>query len=296
MTESLRTLLNQLIDYAGLFPPAKLSMAESIGNFKSYRGGEYAWMLNRFVLPAARLIEFAGLFEQIGDAAEWELSAVIGADAETDIANAVEFNRHISKGGARSVVRSVELKVGDAQSIGRLRPLIPESMEAFFELSVAQKDFDECISELAETESYAKLRTGGETPEMIPNCADVAHFLAACSFAAVPLKCTAGLHFPLRGACPLGTQPGAPEVKMHGFLNVFAAAALAQAGATEKDLEALLTEESVSELQFEPGGFRWQGHVVRDAQLAAARSTFCLSFGSCSFTEPLDGLRALGLL
>ena len=53
-SETLRVLMNGLIDYAGLFPPAALDMATALRNYGAYRAGEYAWMLGRFVLPAAR--------------------------------------------------------------------------------------------------------------------------------------------------------------------------------------------------------------------------------------------------
>src|SRR4051812_2193031 len=52
--ETLRILLEGLIDYAGLFPPAALDMAAAMRNYAAYRQGEDAWMIGRFVVPAAR--------------------------------------------------------------------------------------------------------------------------------------------------------------------------------------------------------------------------------------------------
>src|SRR5262245_52201803 len=57
MKASLRALLSGVIDYAGLFPPAKLPMTEAVANYLRYRESEEAWMLGRFVCPAARLKE-----------------------------------------------------------------------------------------------------------------------------------------------------------------------------------------------------------------------------------------------
>jgi hypothetical protein len=45
VTESLRVLMTELIDYAGLFPPAALPMKASVDNFDDYRRSEHAWML-----------------------------------------------------------------------------------------------------------------------------------------------------------------------------------------------------------------------------------------------------------
>ena len=58
MTEALRTLLAGLIDYAGLFPPANLEMAEAARNYDAYRAGPHSWALGRFILPSARLNEW----------------------------------------------------------------------------------------------------------------------------------------------------------------------------------------------------------------------------------------------
>src|SRR5689334_18488590 len=55
--ETLRILLDRLIDYAGLFPPAALDMTAATRNYAAYREGEYAWILGRFVVPAARKSE-----------------------------------------------------------------------------------------------------------------------------------------------------------------------------------------------------------------------------------------------
>src|SRR5436305_7602207 len=57
MSPSLRALLEHVIDYAGLFPPASLPLEVAVRNYDSYRRGPDAWMLGRFVCPAARLAE-----------------------------------------------------------------------------------------------------------------------------------------------------------------------------------------------------------------------------------------------
>ena len=44
-----RTLLRGAIDYAGLFPPAQLSMAEAVANHADYLASGDAWALGRFV-------------------------------------------------------------------------------------------------------------------------------------------------------------------------------------------------------------------------------------------------------
>lgn len=56
---ALRELLDNLFDYAGLFPPAKLSLKDTLSKFESYHKGEYSWMLRNVVLPASELASAA---------------------------------------------------------------------------------------------------------------------------------------------------------------------------------------------------------------------------------------------
>jgi hypothetical protein len=57
MTDALRRLLGGVFDYAGLFPPAKLSMPETVENYLRYRAGEEGWLVDRFVCTSSRLEE-----------------------------------------------------------------------------------------------------------------------------------------------------------------------------------------------------------------------------------------------
>ena len=57
MSKALRALMEGLIDYAGMFPPAGLDMAKAAANYQSYLDGEYGWAVGRFIVPAAQLSE-----------------------------------------------------------------------------------------------------------------------------------------------------------------------------------------------------------------------------------------------
>ncbi len=59
MNQSFQHFMNGLVDYAGLFPPARLDMSSAVENYALYRSETLAWMLGRFICPAARLAEFA---------------------------------------------------------------------------------------------------------------------------------------------------------------------------------------------------------------------------------------------
>src|SRR5581483_11690520 len=73
MTESLQALLAGVIDYAGLFPPAQLPFESAFSSYLRYRDGPHAWLLGRFVVPAARLDELV----RLADSAFGEIASPI---------------------------------------------------------------------------------------------------------------------------------------------------------------------------------------------------------------------------
>src|SRR5437762_2383275 len=77
MHASVRALLNQIIDYAGLFPPAKLPLEQALNNYLRYKKeSPYAWMLGRFVCPAAKLPELLTLAKGHADASLLSLTVL----------------------------------------------------------------------------------------------------------------------------------------------------------------------------------------------------------------------------
>ena len=299
MTESLRILLTRLIDYAGLFPPASLGMKASVDNFHEYLQGPQAWMLNRFVAPAARLQEFLRDFELLPKrphgASPWKLTVITGADVESDLHCIREFDRTFEEGAAPAVIESIEIKAADPEAITRPAVLVPRSLECYFEVSRADS-VDCCVTALAKAGARAKLRTGGSTREMYPSCRELAHFLAGCAVANVPVKFSAGMHHPIRSVHAYTYERDSPSGTMHGFLNVFVAAAFAHKGVSVRELERILAEESPRALEFTQTGVRYDEYSLSNRDLLSARNSFCFSFGSCSFTEPVEDLRGLGLL
>ena len=140
---------------------------------------------------------------------------------------------------------------------------------------------------------FAKLRTGGVKPEMIPPVRDVADFIRACAERRIAFKATAGLHHPVRSTRGLTYDADPPRAVMHGFLNVFVAAVLAWHG--DRDLEPVLAESDQAALRFDDR-LHWRDRSLSAEQVREARRDFAHSFGSCSFDEPVQGLQALGLL
>jgi hypothetical protein len=293
---SAEALLAGLVDYAGLFPPAARSMEDATAEYAAWRRAPEAWMLGRFVSPAARLADLARAADvhlpEPGAAPPWRLSALLGADVRGEAALVDSFNR--SRAG-RAVVDSVELKAATREDAADALESLPPGLAAFVELPI-DAELEPLLALLKTRGARAKVRTGGVVPEAIPGPSALARFVAACAAAGVPFKATAGLHHPIRSEQSLTYEPGAPRAVMHGFVNVFAAAALAGAGATRADLEELLSEEDPGAFRFEPEGLRWRGRLLPTDDVARARQGLALSFGSCSFAEPVADLRGLGVL
>ena len=77
MHASVRALLSGIIDYAGLFPPAKLPLEEALRNYLRYRKeSPYRWMLGRFVCPVGRLQELLALVKSHPDDLLLSISAL----------------------------------------------------------------------------------------------------------------------------------------------------------------------------------------------------------------------------
>jgi hypothetical protein len=294
-TATLRALLTELIDYAGLFPPAGLDMPRAVANYASYLRGDDAWALGRFVLPASRLDEFARAAdaEHTGTDLIWRLSAVIGANA---IADAALINAWNARWRERFIVDVAEVKAHDRPAITQVTDALAGVETVYVELPVAD-DPGALLGAVRERRARAKIRTGGVVPEAIPPTARVARFIARCAELALPFKVTAGLHHPLSGEYALTYAEDAPRAAMFGFLNVFLAAALARSGVPIESLVALLDERNAGALRMtDDTAIEWRSHLITCEQISRMRESFALAFGSCSFREPIDDLHQLGLL
>jgi hypothetical protein len=298
---AIRTLMAGIIDYAGLFPPASLSLEQAVANFDAYRRGEDAWALRRFVVPATRLDALARALGArpagAGGGEPWRVSALLGANLSADVACVGAFNQRMSStaSGDTVLVDAVELKADSAEGIVRACGAIPSDLTSYVELPLTG-DPAMLVGALANTEMRAKLRTGGVTAEAFPAAADLARMLAACIDAGIPFKATAGLHHPIRAEYRLTYDPDSPTGTMFGFLNVFLAAALLRAGASSADATRMLEETDASAIEADDTGVSWRGRRMSAAELRALRQDGAVSFGSCSFEEPLSDLRRLALL
>lgn len=373
MSNALRALLDRIVDYAGIFPPARLPLDQAARRYAAALASPDAWIVGRFICPAERLSELAELCagdglgarggadrEAPGGRAEgvWHVialgrggadEAAFSAGLAADARAVRELHASRSPGAARlrvdaletrlppSVARSGSAGVVGEQIAGALRRIAadgpPTPIQVYFEGSLGgewRRNIEAVIAAVGAHNARAqgaaraawetiagaaapgagsdardapavgvKLRTGGVEASAFPTSEQVAHFVASCARHQVAWKATAGLHHPLRHF-----NEGA-GCRMHGFVNLFAGAALLLGGAAERGgstdapfeevaLRAVLEDESADALRFDERGMSWRGKRVTIDAIRDARRRFAISFGSCSIDEPLEDLERLG--
>jgi hypothetical protein len=131
---------------------------------------------------------------------------------------------------------------------------------------------------------------------MFPEPEPLLTFIEHACRANVPFKATAGLHHAMRGDYRFTYDEHSPKGPMFGFLNVFLTAAFVHAGMTDGAALALLLERDLKKIFVSSNAIRWGNRSVTTEDIRATRDCVAVSFGSCSFREPVDELRAAALI
>lgn len=298
-----RILLEGLVDYAGLFAPASLTMPAAVRNYAHYRASGSGWMLGRFICPVQSL----GLFSETADpllprdagAIPWRLSVTGSPDLASDLAEIAAFNaRHVVCLDEYSAHADVyEVKAASVDDIERIAAHAPPALCTYLEVPL-DGDVDAAVAAIARVGRRAKIRMGGTTADMMPSPASVVRFVRACIAHGVIAKATAGLHHPLCGDYRLTYEPEAASGRMYGFLNLVLAAAHLGNGGDDDVATQLLEERDATRFEFTDLHVAWRGPsgiitFTRDV-LQQLRQAGLVSFGSCSFTEPVNESRAFG--
>lgn len=299
---SLQPLLAKSIDYAGMFPPCSLDLESALRNQAEYVRSADAWMLGAFVLPVEQFDAARQLLSHFDPSHPLRVAA-LGPKTE----NADGFLDALDE--ADAAIRSLSSNV-DLVSISHLEMFLPHDMDSgllqeaksivgdlpvFWEAPSDRAQ--ETIALLAEHNSDAdlatfgyKLRTGGVTADAFPTSPQIAKALVTPATHQLPIKFTAGLHHPIR------QFHDEVKSKMHGFLNVLGAAVLAAEHRWDThQTSVMLDDENAGSFSFTDDFFAWREWKI-DLERLRYRRKFVTSFGSCSFDEPRDDLRALNLL
>ena len=296
MRASLERMLEGAIDFAGLYPPAKLDMVVAVKEYIRCMEGAPRWIVDRFVCPVARLREFEVVVARMRPASPVPISVVLtgGADIEAFEAalelDAQELIRFHESVGEAFPIEAFELKTPSLDVVETVVDDLAgfDEVEGYLELPLGD-DLVDALAKIAETEWLgAKVRTGGVEAAAFPAADHLAEFLQGCVHVNVPFKLTAGLHHPLRH---MNKALGVP---MHGFVNVFTAVVLAAVhDLSRADIEEVLLCETPKSFAFDDARMEWNGLCASLEDIDDAR-TLLVGFGSCSVKEPLDGLAALG--
>lgn len=303
-----RALLDHLIDDASLFPPASLAMRPALRAHVRHKESAYWWIGGRFVVPASRLDEFAAARTGRNPI---ELSVVLdagmlGARGDTVRADLerVERTRQLDGVTVTSFeARLPRLTLDDsamARIVADIAERYPAGNVAFWYESSYDGGWatepDRWLATLAAARATApanltigaKVRCGGAAPGATPSVDDLAIFMTVAHAHDVPWKATAGLHHPVR------TVRG--DIASHGFLNVFIAGIALHAGAIAPERAGeIIAELEPRAFDLDPAHVAWRDVRLDAEQVAAARER-CVVIGSCSFDEPVNDLRELGML
>ncbi len=317
--------MEKIIDYAGLFPPAVLTMEKAVANYDRYRDCPESWMLSHFICPAAKLGEFevssAGLMKEgkpfhistLGrksDVSDCFLDYIledVSATGQFIERNAgkvvVDVFEFCLPPGLSSQPERVEEYLDAAGKILIQHTASSDPVTVYYEVPLSrnwQEDIDLVVRAISrQNSSYKdkaltagyKFRCGGVRVEQFPSVEQVVCCITTCRDAGVRLKLTAGLHHPFR------QFNESVQTKMHGFINIFAAALLGKRHKLDAvTLTKIIEDEDGSNFRFEEHTFSWKDLSVTTDQIAEYRENVVISFGCCSFDEPREDLQRLGLL
>jgi hypothetical protein len=288
-----------LIDYAGLFPPASLPMADAVDEYERIRFGDHRWVASRFLCRASQLVDLAAVATssfRSGDA-PWEIGVVFDLPPGESAVRSIDFQSEMDPA---MTVAATESKLTEATP-----PAVDSLLDAMFSVAADVVPFIEVdrsvpIAEQVELIATAlatrrrvggaKLRCGGITSDLIPTSGEVSEFIMACADQRLPFKATAGLHEPIRH---FDTDLG---VERHGFVNILMAAALADAGTPMGTIESVIADTDPESFSVSAAFASWQGQEIPGSALRRTRKMLFVSYGSCDFEEPIEALEDLGFL
>ena len=298
MKASLKYFMTGLIDYAGLFPPASLDIQKVLDNYTTYLESKEGWMLGRCILPASQLYRVA-CYPGIR-------CSVIVSPAVSDEEFEQLYNFSCTNGCVEMIETRLPENIKSPELLSdyflRLQSRVSQAGLQDVQLFVEAKNVaDAAAAIVAFNKSGSgadvirnvgyKLRCGGMEKQVFPSPEKVAEVICLCRNYDIPIKFTAGMHLPFRN------YSDEIKVMQHGFVNIFCAALLCWGcDLSRKEIIECLCDENASHFRFMDESFSWKNKMISVSEMKRFRQNRVISFGSCSFTEPIEGLRSLGLL
>ena len=301
---SLQYFLDKLIDYAGLFPPAKLEIQPSLTNYAEYIHSTDRWIMSQFIIPVSRLHEISSdLMKKYSNLSPLRLSII-----STDICNEIDIaTQFLEKYENLTIFTGHESRISDLSTfsqhlldVHQLRKNQNLDFISFYEVGPSDNwasQMNEAVLKISafnteyETNIGFKLRCGGVEAHMFPPAEDIAHAILACGEAGVSMKFTAGLHHPVRH------YSESVKTKMYGFFNIFIGGMIAHK--FKLGIETLITvllDEDAENFKVDENELGWKNYSISNFEIQKYRQESFISYGSCSFDEPREDLQKLGLL
>jgi len=309
-------LLASSIDYAGMFPPASLSLNETLQNYFSFRKkGTHPYLLKRLVLgiEEVKKLNPSLLFENGSDGSPVDIT-VLGrqhtSSSYQDFVKTIDWDlremRRIQERYEHSsaLVRLVGYetklpsKISDPgegitsgeyifPALEQMEQIWTGKMEAYFEVGFegAWKETTTAVAQILREwgiECEGSLAQPGlkirTGGQYTPTPEQLAWVISECAKNETKIKTTQGLHHPIT------------HENEFGFINFFAAVAFAFVLSEEafnfSQLVDCLSEKQKEAFSFKKEVFSWKDISLSLEQIETARSMHQACFGSCSLNEP----------
>lgn len=313
-------LLAGIIDYAGTFPPAALSLDDVLRTAASFRKrARHPWLVGKLAVGLAdiKTIDARRLYGLGADGDPWLFTALGAPPKEkgpAGLAGAVEWDlREINRyndrhfdGPLRLWICGYETRIpADALASGTqgavydcVAPALDRFLgttrchvDPFLEVGLEgnwRASLDAAVGAISgwlERTDESGLCVGVKVRAggaLVPTSEQLAAVVGACAAHGLRFKATQGLHHALR-------RPGE-----HGFVNLFATLALTYALGIDAfpaaEAEKCLEDGDPKSFRFAPDHFAWRDRKLTLEQIESARRRHAATFGSCSADEPDEAL------
>jgi hypothetical protein len=271
-------LLAALVDDAGLFPPEQLAMEAALARHRFDERAGHPMLTHRFVCPASRLPELRAALAG-GDAIRLSMVADTGLK---ELPAGLDEVRQEPRLHLEAVEIPLPAGADQPEAAGEALAALSGAGVAVYVEAQRGPGWLETVDLIAERGGAAKVRCGGARAELFPTPEELASFIHACARTGVAFKASAGLHHAVRA------RDERTGFVHHGYLNLALGACRAVPAGTAADIAEVLACTDPEVLVAE-------ARAVPAATAAAARTLF-VAYGSCSTSEPIEDVAALGLL
>lgn len=293
--EAISHFMTELIDYAGIFPPAALNLSDALINYQTYIKGSDSWMLGPFVIPVYRLNELEPYKALFSEEHPLSLSVILTKSEKFDH-DMKAIHLFLETFETAGTVEAIEIPLPPQVNPSLLDKIEnkTENYHVYCEMTGTNDEHIHTLDAIQKINQKSlkrigiKLRMGGIKAHLFPSANHAAFVIYECRKRGLALKFTAGLHHPIR------QYRDEVETMMHGFVNVFTASIMAYCHEVdEATIQAILLDEDPANFLFTPNALSWRNKTVSSTEINNARSLFAASYGSCSFDEPREELGEL---